>query len=88
MHKFTGGYNDLTKDFAKKFQYPQQIKESGIQRTVYVRFVVEQDGSISEVDILWFIGSGCDDESICVKKICRLGNPVCNETKLLAYFRT
>ena len=39
-------------------------KESGIQGMVYVTFVVERDGSITDVRVLRGIGGGCDEEAI------------------------
>ena len=39
-------------------------RESGIQGTVYVTFVVEHDGSVTDVRILRGIGGGCDEEAV------------------------
>jgi len=39
-------------------------RESGIEGTVYVTFVIERDGSVTDVKILRSIGGGCDDEAI------------------------
>lgn len=36
--------------------------------TVYVQFVVEKDGSISDVKVLRGIGGGCDEEAVRVVK--------------------
>jgi protein TonB len=49
-------------------KYPEMAKESGIQGTVYVTFVVEKDGSISNVKVLRGIGGGCDEEAVRVIK--------------------
>lgn len=43
-------------------------RESGIQGIVYITFVVERDGSITDVRILRPIGGGCDEEAIRVIK--------------------
>jgi len=43
-------------------------RESGIEGTVYVTFVVEKDGSITDVRVLRGIGGGCDKEAIRVVK--------------------
>jgi protein TonB len=40
----------------------------GVQGKVYVTFVVEVDGSITDVKVLRGIGSGCDDEAVRVVK--------------------
>ena len=40
------------------------MKEKRIQRTVYVGFVVEKDGTLSDIKVLRGIGGGCDEEAI------------------------
>ena len=50
-------------------KYPQMAREAGIQGTVYVGFVVEKDGSITQVTVLRGIGGGCDEEAIRVAKM-------------------
>ena len=38
-------------------------QQPGIQGKVFVQFVVEKDGSISDVNIIRGIGGGCDEEA-------------------------
>ncbi|NTW34304.1 MAG: energy transducer TonB, partial [Bacteroidetes bacterium] len=66
---FNGGEEALYKWLANNIKYPQIAKETGITGTVYVTFVVERDGSISNVALLKGIGGGCDDEALRVIKI-------------------
>lgn len=68
MPDFPGGEEALYKYLAGNITYPQKAKESGIQGRVFVTFIVEQDGSISDVRVLRGIGGGCDEESIRVVK--------------------
>ena len=49
-------------------KYPIMAKESGIQGTVYVTFVVERSGAVTDVKILRSIGGGCDEEAMRVVK--------------------
>jgi len=42
--------------------------DKGIQGTVYVSFVVEKDGSISNVKALKGVGGGCNEEAVRVVK--------------------
>jgi protein TonB len=63
-----GGIAALYKYLGENIKYPQMAKESGIQGTVYVTFVVERDGSITDVRVLRGIGGGCDEEAIRVVK--------------------
>lgn len=43
-------------------------QESGVQGKVYISFVVEPDGSISNVKLVKGIGAGCDEEAMRVIK--------------------
>lgn len=65
---FPGGEGALMEYLGKNISYPQLARESNIQGTVYVTFVVEPNGSISNVKTLKGIGGGCDEEAIRVVK--------------------
>ena len=52
----------------ENIKYPEAAKKQGIQGTVYVSFVVEKDGTVSNVKLLKGIGGGCDEESIRIVK--------------------
>jgi len=48
---------------------PQRMaKETGIYGTVYLSFIVEKDGHISNIKVMRGIGGGCDEEAIRVIK--------------------
>ena len=64
MPKYPGGTNELYKFLGANIKYPQLAKDNGIEGRVFVNFVVEKDGEISNIKILRGIGSGCDDEAI------------------------
>ena len=68
MPSFPGGDAAMLSYLGKNIKYPNVAKESGIQGTVYVTFVVEKDGSVSNVKVLRGIGGGCDEEAIRVVK--------------------
>jgi protein TonB len=68
MPAFPGGEASLYKYLAENIKYPQMAKESGIQGRVFVTFVVERDGSVTDVRVLRGIGGGCDEEAIRVVK--------------------
>jgi protein TonB len=68
MPSFPGGDQAMLSYLGKNIKYPTLAKESGIQGTVYVTFVVEKDGSVSNVKVLRGIGGGCDEEAIRVVK--------------------
>ena len=68
MPSFPGGEGKLMEYVAKNIKYPQIARETGIQGRVFVGFVVEPDGSISNVKLLRGIGGGCDEEAMRVIK--------------------
>ena len=68
MPSFPGGEQKLLEYVAKNTKYPQIARESGIQGRVFIGFVVEPDGSISNVKVLRGIGGGCDEEAVRVIK--------------------
>lgn len=49
MPQFPGGQIAMLKYIMENIKYPKQIMEEGIQGRVTVRFIVEKDGSISDV---------------------------------------
>ena len=68
MPSYPGGEKALLEYVAKNIKYPQIARETGIQGRVFVGFVVEPDGSVSNVKILRGIGGGCDEEAMRVIK--------------------
>jgi protein TonB len=52
----------------KHVKYPEAALKSLVQGVVMVVFVVETDGSISNVDVAQRIGGGCDEEAIRVTR--------------------
>ncbi len=65
---FPGGDESRIKYLQNNIKYPEMARESGIQGTVYVTFVVEIHGTVTKVKILRGIGGGCDEEAIRVIK--------------------
>ncbi len=64
MPEFPGGAEQMMAFIAKNIKYPPMARESGIQGRVFVNFVVEPNGSVSNVKVLRGIGGGCDEEAI------------------------
>lgn len=49
---------------AANLKYPSEARDQGIQGRVVVKFVVETDGSISDVECTHDIGAGCGAEAV------------------------
>ena len=62
--QFPGGMEALMKYLSENIKYPEQAKKENIQGRVYVTFVVEKDGSITDAKVLRSIGGGCDEEAL------------------------
>ena len=63
MPEFPGGEQAMMKFVAENVKYPQEAKDKNISGRVFVSFVVEKDGSVSNVKVLRGIGGGCDEEA-------------------------
>jgi protein TonB len=60
--EFPGGEHARQKFLADNIIYPENAKKNNIQGIVFVTFIVETDGSLSNIKILKGIGAGCDEE--------------------------
>lgn len=64
MPEYPGGMNGLAEYLSSNIHYPEEAKDQGIQGRVFVRFVVEKDGSVADVEVLRGIGEPCDNEAV------------------------
>lgn len=64
MPAFPGGDYELIKYIEENLNYPQDAMESGIHGRVFVKIIVEPNGSISSAKIIRGLGFGCDEEAI------------------------
>lgn len=67
--KFPDGLDAFYRFIAKNLRYPASAREKNIMGRVIIRFVVEKDGSISDVEVVRDIGGGCGAEAARVIKI-------------------
>ncbi len=68
MPTYPGGLEALYKFISKKMKYPSQARRMGIDGRVTLSFVIDKDGSITNIKLLRGIGAGCDEEAIRVLK--------------------
>lgn len=64
----TGGMAAFYEYVRKNLNYPSQARRMNIEGKVFVQFVVDKDGSITEVQAVKGIGAGCDEEAVRVIK--------------------
>ena len=65
---FPGGDEAFLRYLQKNIHYPAIAKENNVQGKVFLSFVVEKDGSLTDIKTVRGIGSGCDDEAMRVLK--------------------
>lgn len=63
MPEYPGGINALKTFLATNIKFPETAARVGIEGTVYVYFVVEKDGSVSNIKTLRGINDDCNEEA-------------------------
>lgn len=66
--RYPGGDEMRLNYLRRNVRYPDAALKGQVQGVVMVVFVVETDGSITQVDVARPIGGGCDEEAIRVTK--------------------
>jgi protein TonB len=64
MPEYEGGAEAMMKFIQKKIRYPRVPREIGIDGTVYVQFIVNGDGSVSDVKVIRGVHRDYDNEAI------------------------
>lgn len=75
MPSYPNSEEAMYKFISDNVKYPSEALSKGISGTVYVTFVVERDGSLSDIKVIKGIGGGCDEEAIMVVKLMPKWNP-------------
>lgn len=63
-----GGISAFYKHVAKHMKYPNQARRMGVEGKVYVQFVIDKSGKLTDVHAIKGIGAGCDEEAVRVIK--------------------
>ena len=62
---YTGGDEAMYRYLSQNLKYPAAAKKAQIEGTVYVQFVVEKDGSLSDIKIMHGdLGGGCEEAAM------------------------
>lgn len=62
--EYPGGMDAFYNYVGNEMTYPLQARKAGVEGRVYVQFIVEKDGSVTDVKALKGIGAGCDAEAV------------------------
>ncbi len=60
MPELIGGLAELQ----KKIKYPEIAKKAGVEGRVFVQFIVDEQGNVSNPEVVRGIGAGCDEEAL------------------------
>lgn len=62
--EYPGGMDALRTFLTRNLNYPRSAANAGVSGRVFVSFVVNTDGSLTDVQVLKGIGFGCDEEAV------------------------
>ena len=60
MPELIGGIGALQ----QKIKYPEIAKKAGVEGTVFIQFVVDENGNVVDPVVVKGIGAGCDEEAL------------------------
>jgi protein TonB len=66
--QFPGGMNKFYEYLRTTVKYPEMARENNIQGKVFVSFVVEKNGELTDVRVEHRVGGGLDEEAVSVLK--------------------
>jgi len=66
---YPGGDEARVEFLVNNIIYPDSAKMQNIHGTIYISFIIEKNGSISNIKVLRGIGGGCDEEAVRVVKL-------------------
>lgn len=61
---FPGGYQQFYKYIASNLKYPAVARLLGLTGKVYLTFVIDRDGTITDVKPIRCLGAGCESEAV------------------------
>jgi len=67
--EFEGGFPSFAKHLQKNLRYPVDAQKSNTQGKVFVQFIVCEDGTLCDFNVLKGIGASCDDEAVRVLQL-------------------
>lgn len=73
--KYPGGMQQFYKTISSNIKYPEAAIKNKVQGTVFISFIVEKDGSLSDIKIDRKLGSGTDEEAVRVIGLTSKWNP-------------
>jgi TonB family protein len=72
---FPGGTQGFSRFLSENIRYPKLARENNVTGRVFIQFVVERDGSLTDMKVLRDPGSGLGDEALRVLNLCPKWTP-------------
>jgi len=86
--EFPGGFEAMMQYMVQNFTYPKDASEKGVQGTVYVQFVIEKDGRVSNVKISKGLSQSVDEEAIrLIRSMPHWKPALLNEKPIASYYQ-
>lgn len=63
-----GGQEEFLRYVSSKLKYPALARKMGIEGKVFVQFVVDREGNMTDIEVVKGLGAGCDEEVLRVLK--------------------
>ncbi|HEY0055567.1 MAG TPA: energy transducer TonB [Pedobacter sp.] len=85
--EYAGGTKELARFLSTNIKYPELAKQKNVQGKVYLSFIVEKDGTLTDIKVKQGIGSGCEEEAIRVLKASEKWKPgMIKDSPVRTYF--
>lgn len=68
MPEFPGGIQKFYQYIGQNYRYPAAATKAGVSGRIYIQFVIEKDGSVTDVKVLNGLGYGTTEEAVRVIK--------------------
>jgi TonB family protein len=72
---YPGGISEFYKFIGNNLKFPTAAIKSDVQGSVLTSFIIEQDGTLSDIKVEKKLGLGTDEEAIRVLKLSKKWNP-------------
>lgn len=83
MPQYKGGFDAMASFIQRHLKYPEKSKKENVAGMVFVSFVVEKDGSLSEVNVMKGVNEELDAEAVRVVKLFHNWEPGMKDGKVV-----
>ncbi|AMQ00764.1 TonB family protein [Pedobacter cryoconitis] len=66
---FPGGMENFYKFLGKSVKYPEEAVKNNVEGKVFLSYIVEKDGTLTDIKVVRALGAGTDEEAVRVLKL-------------------